>query len=61
MPGKVEANVTYSVTKSRWNIKMMAVSPEAKTRMWATCPNLLGSTIQVLSEFDPVAIPKDGS
>ena len=32
MPGKVEANVTYSVTKGKWNTKMMAVSPEAKTR-----------------------------
>jgi len=32
MPGRVDANVTYSVANSTWNIKMEAVSPESKTR-----------------------------
>lgn len=30
-PGNVQANVTYSVTNSTWNIKMVAV-PDAETR-----------------------------
>lgn len=32
-PGRVDCTVTYSVADGgRWNIKMEAVSPEAKTR-----------------------------
>ncbi|CRK27764.1 hypothetical protein BN1723_014017 [Verticillium longisporum] len=31
-PGRVEASVTYSVADGKWNIKMEATSPEAKTR-----------------------------
>lgn len=32
MPGLVDANVTYSVAKSTWSIKMEATAPEARTR-----------------------------
>lgn len=32
MIGTVHANVTYSVAGGKWNIKMLADSPEAKTR-----------------------------
>ncbi|KAK3358538.1 galactose mutarotase-like domain-containing protein [Lasiosphaeria ovina] len=36
MPGRVNANVTYSVANGAWNIKMMADSPEAKTPLMLT-------------------------
>jgi galactose mutarotase-like enzyme len=32
MLGRVESSVTYSVTKSKWHIKMMAKSLDQKTR-----------------------------
>jgi aldose 1-epimerase len=32
MPGLINANVTYSVTNSKWSIKMMATAPEVRTR-----------------------------
>ena len=32
MPGRVEANVTYSVKDTAWNIKMHATAPDTKTR-----------------------------
>lgn len=32
MLGRVDASVTYSVANSTWDIKMVATSPEAKTR-----------------------------
>jgi len=32
MLGLVESSVTYSVTANKWNIKITANSPEAKTR-----------------------------
>jgi aldose 1-epimerase len=32
MPGRVDANVTYSVSNNTWSVKMDAISPDAKTR-----------------------------
>lgn len=31
-PGRVNANVTYSVTNSTWHIKMVAEAPDTQTR-----------------------------
>ncbi|KAF2748029.1 aldose 1-epimerase [Sporormia fimetaria CBS 119925] len=36
MPGRVEANVTYSVEANKWKIVMEAISPEAKTPIQLT-------------------------
>lgn len=36
MPGRVEASVTYSVSKNTWKIVMDAISPEAKTPIQLT-------------------------
>lgn len=36
MPGRVEANVTYSLEKNKWKIVMDAISPEAKTPIMLT-------------------------
>ncbi|RXG49062.1 hypothetical protein VDGE_04763 [Verticillium dahliae] len=35
-PGRVEASVTYSVADGKWNIKMEATAPEAKTPLMLT-------------------------
>jgi aldose 1-epimerase len=44
MPGLVNANVTYSVTDSKWNINMVATAPQARTREYtmAFCSNTYG-------------------
>jgi len=31
MPGHVEANVTYSLEKNKWNMKVEAISPDSRT------------------------------
>lgn len=36
MPGRVEASVTYSLSKNTWSIVMDATSPEAKTPLMLT-------------------------
>jgi aldose 1-epimerase len=36
MPGRVEVDVTYSLSKNRWNIQMDATSPDTKTPIQAT-------------------------
>jgi aldose 1-epimerase len=36
MPGRVEATVTYKLSKNKWSIVMDAISPEAKTPIMLT-------------------------
>lgn len=36
MPGRVEAQVTYSVERNKWNIVIDAISPEARTPIQVT-------------------------
>ncbi len=34
LPGLVNANVTYSLSNTTWNIKMVATAPQTKTRTY---------------------------
>jgi aldose 1-epimerase len=36
MPGRVEANVTYALSKNRWHITMNAISPDVRTPIQLT-------------------------